>query len=115
MKIKILMIALILTGFSSTMAQENCKLKFSYRVEKSSNGQTSDIYIKLISGNPGKSYSLWDLSSNKKIKETNQQIIPNQEILIFNDIPSGHYVINNTADGCKYPSSIGGLKGIQIK
>lgn len=115
MKINTLIITLVLIAFHPVTGLDSCQLDFSYRIEKKTANNKSDIYLTLMNGNPELEYSLWNLTMNHKVKVIQKRLSPNREVLMFEDIPAGNYVINVKADGCKYHYSIGGLKGIQIK
>jgi len=115
MKVNLLALSMVVLFFLPAKSQESeCKLNYTYRVEKS-NDSTGKIYITLKSGNPEEKYSLWNLSLNQKVRESRKNLVPNQEVLIFENVPVGDYVINVKASGCSFPTSIGGIKGIEIK
>ncbi len=115
MKVNLLALSIVLSFVLPVQSQDNdCKLNYTYRIEKSNNS-TGKIYITLKSGKPEEEYSLWNLSLNKKVQESRKRLIPNQEVLIFENVPEGHYVINVKTSGCSFPTSIGGIKGIEIK
>jgi len=114
MKANLFLIALLWMVVLSAQSQDNCQLQYTYRVETDAD-KVGKIYITLQKGDPQNEYILWDIYKNKQVQKRTMSIMPNQEILIFDNVPTGNYAIVISAKGCKTPNTIGGIEGIDIK
>ena len=102
---------------SSGVSRAQCALKAEYKVEKSNNGQNSDIHLKVIQGTGRIDFYLVDLNDPHKgpiQKETklasdfNSDFVP----VFKNVVPSRYSVQVIDANKCQY--SVGGIEGILI-
>ena len=99
------------------LANGQCNLKIESKIEKSSNGQNSDIHLKVNQGSGTLDFYLIDLNAPQKgpvQKETRSASdLSDDFVLVFKNVPPSNYTIQ-AIDNRKCQVSVGGVGGILI-